>query len=513
MRRKLFTLLLVLAVMFTMCFGTGMAYAAETPEGTPISTLEELKAMENDPSGKYYLTADIAIPEGFTLFKYEYPPKTAFSGTLDGNGHKLTGITYNHNGGYVEGSALFGKCSGATFKNLTLSDVNINIHSDKGMKFGVLTYWADKGCTFEKITLDGTVNLSGTNDQAGYSFGGLSTYLYEAAAINNCKSKLDINADIVTGTYASYAAVQIAGLSPFIGKSTVKSCSNTGDITFEGFAPQLTIVGVGSASQTKFSSTRNSGDITVKLVDKGEVTRTVNVAGVTEAAETLTSCYNTGKIKVSGLNEGIANIAGVAGAAVSCTKSYNKGSVTVSGKVRESYIGGVVGQGATGGDKKLTKSYNKGKVTVSIKSGLTKVGGVAGETYDTQNCYNTAAITSSVKGDHISIGGIAGNGYVVGGTIKYCYNTGKITGETQFRGSILGTYSGADIVSERNIYNNYYTSSAKAYGNSVVTWKDWTAKATKVSAITAKNCPKLSTKTWTYNKDKKRLILKDNKEK
>ena len=43
--------------------------------------------------------------------------------------------------------------------------------------------------------------------------------------------------------------------------------------------------------------------------------------------------------------------------------------------------------------------------------------------------------------------------------------------------------------------------------------KDWTAKATKVSAITAKNCPKLSTKTWTYSKDKKRLILKDNKEK
>ena len=65
MKRRIFTLLLVLAVMFTMSLSTGMVYAAETPEGTPVSTLEELKAIENDPYGKYYLTADIEIPEGY----------------------------------------------------------------------------------------------------------------------------------------------------------------------------------------------------------------------------------------------------------------------------------------------------------------------------------------------------------------------------------------------------------------------------------------------------------------
>ena len=166
--------------------------------------------------------------------------------------------------------------------------------------------------------------------------------------------------------------------------------------------------------------------------------------------------------------------------------TVDKGSVTVSGSEGyEAYIGGLVGRGATGIDKKLTKSYNKGKVSVSIKGGTTYVGGIAGETYDMQNCYNTAAVASTAKGDHIMIGGIAGHADVMGGKITSCYNTGKITGETQFRGSILGTYSGADVVRERNIYNNYYTSSAKAYGNSYITWKDWTAKATKVSAITA----------------------------
>jgi len=510
MKRKLFTMVLVLAVMFTMCFSAVPAYAAEEPEGTPISTLEELKAIENNPSGKYYLTADIEIPEGFTLFKYEYPPKTAFTGTLDGNGHKLTGITYNHSGGYMEGSALFGKCSGATFKNLTLSDVNINIKSNEGMKFGVLTYWADSGCTFEKITLDGTVTLSGSADQASYSFGGLSTYIYKEATVKSCKNKMDINANIVTGKNGySGAGVNIFGLSPLIyGSNTIKSCSNTGDITFEGFASSVSIAGVCNAATTKLSSTRNSGDITVALTDIGQKTYAVNVAGVTlSGTEGLTSCYNTGKIKVSGAGSGDVRVAGVACEANTVSKCYNKGAVSLSGKSKTAYVGGVVGSGSP------SKCYNKGKVSASADVSYLYVGGVAGEIYKMTNCYNTGAVSMSKAGDSGMVGGLAGNAYVTGASAKYNYNTGKITGETQFKGSIFGTYSGPEYDMKRTINYNYYTSSAKAYGASGVTWKDWTAKATKVSAITAANCPKLSTKTWTYSKDKKRLILKDNKEK
>ena len=66
---------------------------------------------------------------------------------------------------------------------------------------------------------------------------------------------------------------------------------------------------------------------------------------------------------------------------------------------------------------------------------------------------------------------------------------------------------------KRNIYNNYYKTSGKAYGAADFTWKPWLAKATKVSSITAKNCPKLSSKYWTYSGKYKRLILKNNKEK
>ena len=61
------------------------AYAAEA-EGIAISTADDLRAMENNPSGKYYLTRDIEVPENMALFTDYNKP---FTGTLDGKGHKL----------------------------------------------------------------------------------------------------------------------------------------------------------------------------------------------------------------------------------------------------------------------------------------------------------------------------------------------------------------------------------------------------------------------------------------
>ena len=230
------------------------------------------------------------------------------------------------------------------------------------------------------------------------------------------------------------------------------------------------------------------------------------VAGDTDG--TMTSCYNTGKIAVKNIKSSREIlVSGVVADGQTISKCYNKGAVSLSGEVGDAYVGGVAGKGSP------SKTYNKGKVSASATAELLNVGGIAGEIYKMSNCYNTGAVSMSKAGNQGMVGGLAGNAYVMGETAKYNYNTGKVTGETVYKGSIFGTYSGPEIDMERTINYNYYTSSAKAYGMSGVTWKDWTAKATKVSAITASSCPKLSTKTWTYSKDKKRLILKDNKEK
>ena len=68
-----------------MSFAALPAYAAS---GTAITNADDLKAMENNPSGSYYLANDIEVPANLSLFAdYDRP----FTGTLDGNGHKIKG--------------------------------------------------------------------------------------------------------------------------------------------------------------------------------------------------------------------------------------------------------------------------------------------------------------------------------------------------------------------------------------------------------------------------------------
>lgn len=512
MKQKLFTLLLTIAVIFTMCFSAVPAYAADKQEGTPISTLDELKAMENNPSGKYYLTADIKIPEGFTLFKNNYPNTVYFSGTLDGNGHKLIGYTVNHTSGEWYQGALFEECKGAKFKNLTMTDVDIYVKSDKGAFVGVLAgecFEGESSNSFSNITLEGDIYVSGSSTENDYRIGGLAYYLL--GSVSSCKSKLNITADVKAGTYWG-ADLTIGGLAAFLSNGPVKSSRNYGDITVNGFAGgTLSVNGICGGS-SKFTSTKNTGDIIVNVPSDAEEGHIV-VSGVSDGAKGLSSCYNTGKITVksSGYSDSIA-IAGVASESVTVYKCYNKGAISFSGKARDGEIGGVVCRGATGNEKNISLTYNKGKITATTDANM-KMGGIAAETYGMKNCYNTGTVTLNQEGKDSMVGGLAGNAALMGGTVTCNYNTGKITASSQYKGSLLGTYEGADVVRKRNIYNNYYSGSTKAYGASYITWKDWTAKATKVSAITASNCPKLSSKTWTYNKDKKRLILKDNKEK
>ena len=504
MKKRLFTMLLILSVMFTMCFSTGVAYAAEEPEGTPIYTVEDLKNMENNPSGSYYLAADIQLPENFTIFKYEYLKDNYFTGTLDGNGYKLIGYTVNHNGGWYEG-AFVGGAKGATLKNLHFTDVNVNLNSDSGVKAAVVLGYAPEACTLSKITMEGNVHISGKGDYKYFEFGGLSYYLNGTAT--SCYNKMNITADVT----APSGEIEIAGISTFVTGGPIKSCRNYGDITVNAKTDAYTKVSVlGIASSlNKFTSCRNTGDLMVTFLDGCKVGG-LTIAGIADNSdETMTSCYNTGKITAKDVKSSrCVSIAGVVAEGATVNKCYNKGTITLNGTM-EGNIGGVAALAAN-----TTKSYNKGKINVTADSGNMAIGGVVGYSYGMKNCYNTGAITLKQENYDSKVGGLAGHADIwAGSSLTSCYATGKITAYTWFKGTLLGSYTGADVDRKRNIYNNYYTGSAKPYGVSEITWKDWTAKATKVSAITASSCPKLSTKTWSYSKDKKRLILKDNKEK
>ena len=497
MKKKLLSVVLTLTVALTMCFASVPAYAAS---GTAIKTADDLKAMESNPGGSYYLANDIEVPANLILFtSYDAP----FTGTLNGNGHSIKGYTYTSSADWTEQAALFGYAKKATFKNLKMTNVNISLNQ-AGTVAALVA--ASENCKFTDISVSGKIAGKSLNTAAG-----IVAYSYEGGTLTNCKNNADIT---ITNADEGSSAAGVAG---FIGSAgSMKNCSNSGKISISGSIEAASISAAGVVLNVgKATSCKNSGAISVSAIGKGSMNDECVAAGVAVEADTAVSCSNTGKVSMNAAVEAVDphQVGGVFGAVTkSASKCCNKGAVSFSGKShRGLYVGGL---GAY--LPKVSQSYNKGAVTVKMssvkKTEENKIGGVCGDTVDMRNCYNTGSVTVTGKA---FVGGISGYAHPWGEKVVNNYNTGKVKASTKgtFKGQVIGGYEGAEMVQKRNIYDNYYTGSGKAYGWGFVTWKDWVAKASKVSSIKAANCPKLSSKYWTYSSKYGRMILKNNKEK
>lgn len=119
--KKFISMILAVFLAITQCsFALADTVSIETP--IPISSYADLKQIERNPSGSYYLTQDIELPERARI-------TVSFSGTFDGNGHALKNLTVTGTDSYF---GLFEEIYGdAVIKNLKIEDVNIDIKNDK----------------------------------------------------------------------------------------------------------------------------------------------------------------------------------------------------------------------------------------------------------------------------------------------------------------------------------------------------------------------------------------------
>ena len=476
-----------------MSFATVPAYAAS---GTAITTADELKAMENNPSGSYYLANDIEVPANLSLFTdYDHP----FTGTLDGNGHKIKGYTYTSSEEWLDEVALFIWTKNATFKNLSMTDVNISLNQAGSVAALAAT---SVNCKFIDISVSGKIVGKYLRTAAG-----ILAY-NDGSSMTGCKNSADIT---VTDAAEGCGIAGVAGSC-----DTMKNCTNSGKISISGKITQGGFYVAGVANRIgKATSCRNSGTVTISATGSGQQIEACNAAGVAGQVDTAVSCSNTGKVSMNATIQPIEpHMVGGVFALVqkSASKCYNKGAVSYSGKsYRGVYVGGVSGQA-----RKVSQSYNKGSVTLNIPSAKSaeqnKVGGVCGTVTDMRNCYNTGSITATGV---VFIGGISGYANPWDDKVVSNYNTGKIKATTKgtYKGQVIGGYEGTEVVQKRNIYNNYYTGSGTGYAPAYSTQHKYVAKASKVSSIKAANCPKLSSKYWTYSSKYGRMILKNNKEK
>ena len=492
-KNRILTVFLTIAVVFTMSFAGLPAYAAS---GTAITNADDLKAMENNPSGSYYLANDIEVPANLSLFAdYDRP----FTGTLDGNGYTLKGYSYTSSEEWLDYVALFIHTKNATFKNLRMSDVNISLNQAGSV---AALAAASENSKFSNISVSGKITGKLLRQAAG-----VAAY-NEGSSMTGCKNSADI---MITNAAEESRAAGVAGSG-----TSMKNCTNSGKISISGNIREGGFYVAGIANRIgKATSCRNSGTVTVSATGSGQQIEACNAAGVAGNVDTAVSCGNTGKVSMNATIKptGPHMIGGVfAHTAKSASKCYNKGAVSYSGKsYRGVYVGGVSGEA-----RKISQSYNKGSVTLKIPSAKSaeenKVGGVCGTVKDMRNCYNTGTITATGV---VFIGGISGYANPWDDKVVSNYNTGKIKATTKgtYKGQVLAGYEGTEVVQKRNIYNNYYTGSGTGYDPVYSTPHKYVAKASKVSSIKAKNCPKLSSKYWTYSSKYGRMILKNNKEK
>lgn len=114
---------------------------------TKVATADEFVKIGKNPTGKFILTADIDMDgkdfKGFT---------SDFSGTIDGQGHKVKNLKVEFNGDNEKG--VFYKTVSATIKNIAFENMQVLGHGTKriGLVGNAL------GTTFEQVAVTGKVD-------------------------------------------------------------------------------------------------------------------------------------------------------------------------------------------------------------------------------------------------------------------------------------------------------------------------------------------------------------------
>lgn len=120
---------------------------------TLISNANDLASI-SDMNGNYQLASNISITEIWTPIG---TLDTPFTGTFDGNGYVISGLTINN--ANADNQGLFGATNNATIKNLGITNVSVNAKNAVGAIVGNLMGGSISQCYVENSTVTGNNNV------------------------------------------------------------------------------------------------------------------------------------------------------------------------------------------------------------------------------------------------------------------------------------------------------------------------------------------------------------------
>lgn len=245
----------------------GRTYEVYNAEG--LKNIAKLVNEEGKTDIDITLTGDIDLT-GIDWTPIGTSFGNSYTGTFDGGGHTITGLTVTTNGQYT---GLFG-CLGkaGTVKNVVLEGVQITSDNSLGSVGGVAGYSYGN---IEYCSVSGSVSVSGISDVGGvvgYQVGG---------SITGCSSSATVKGTVDVGGVAGQTN----------SSATLTACYATGNVTIE-IAPKKNIAGGGLVGM-------NAGSSLLACYATGNVTSTGSSTGYVHIggflgnnyANVMTACY------------------------------------------------------------------------------------------------------------------------------------------------------------------------------------------------------------------------------
>ena len=426
---------------------------------TTISNAHQLQLMAMNLGASYTLEAnvnasgtaggDVWGSAGFVPVGYN---GHNFTGTFDGLGHTISGLTISQPTS-TSGVGLFGYGSG-TIQNVGLVNANVTGNSLVGGLVG------NNFGTVSNSYFTGSVN---GNNYVGGLLG------YNSGTVNNSYSTASVNA---TGSVSGNNYV--GGLVGLNFGGTISNSYATGNVMASGN------VSVGTLSGSNYIGGlvggANGGLITNSYAT-GNVTSTGNVAGgsyvgglVGSNSGTVSYSFASGNVTATGSvgsTGGMPPVGGLAGINTGViTNSYATGNVTgtvtgiTGGITTSNQVGGLVGDN----NGTISNSYATGNVTATGMVGVSNYGGGLAGTNEgsISNSYATGAVTATV-GDYNYVGGLVGYNQATG-TVTHGYWNSDANSLGIGSDSNSQTTTGLSIASMHSASNFSFTFTSQAGG-------------------------------------------------
>lgn len=384
--------------------------------------LKRLRSITNDqiknnlllPKTHFRQMADIDMDKASWDSDHEFGwlaignmPNNPFRGIYDGNGYRISNLWAKR--GNSAGIGLFGYSEKAVFKNITMSNPNMEGNFAVGAIVGGAVSAGnkrDKTALFGCSTSGGYISAGKGSVGVGGLVGNVDTY--GMILLDSCSN-------LGTSVSGAYGVGGLLGTGSLYSQSYLQKCENIASVTsdFTGAGGM-----VGSVDSLFVISCTNSGLI------KGSKAYNPN--------DNDNGGYGTG---------GIAGGTGV---------SYIYSS-TNNGEVKgHTGVGGIIGSTRVGSEElmfnnTLVKSCrNNGNI-----EGEQSVGGVCGEAqFGCYAVYNTGEVKA--LGSGASVGGIVGNSSIA--VAHNALNTGRISGtDLSGAGGIVGTSTWGAVFACQNL--------------------------------------------------------------